>query len=243
METHCIIGDIHGEYHMLLELVAKLPKDTKLIFVGDLINRASQSSEVVKFVRENAFAMVRGNHEDYLLKYGRILINAIQTEHKYPMSNIWINKYCKSTFHSYGLMKQNSSEIIRNFECLKKFEDDLEWLISQPLYIELGEIDNYPLPVVISHGSVGDYWHLRESNKEEFEFQVLNNRNKPSLQSPIFNIHGHHSVEEIEVGYNFINLDTGCGKRGDNGKLSAYCIETGEVFEVRKYEFIEESVA
>ncbi len=34
-----IIGDVHGEYDTLLALVDKLPKDAKLIFVGDLVDR------------------------------------------------------------------------------------------------------------------------------------------------------------------------------------------------------------
>ena len=43
MQKHYIIGDVHGEYQTLLALVEKLPKDAKLIFVGDLIDRGLQS--------------------------------------------------------------------------------------------------------------------------------------------------------------------------------------------------------
>jgi len=46
MQKHYIIGDVHGEYQTLLALVAKLPKDTKFIFVGDLIDRGLQSREI-----------------------------------------------------------------------------------------------------------------------------------------------------------------------------------------------------
>ncbi len=41
-QNHYIIGDIHAEYQTLLALVEKLPKDARLIFVGDLISRGSQ---------------------------------------------------------------------------------------------------------------------------------------------------------------------------------------------------------
>jgi serine/threonine protein phosphatase 1 len=47
MQKHYIIGDIHGEYKILLKLIAKLPKDAKLIFVGDLIDRGLQSREII----------------------------------------------------------------------------------------------------------------------------------------------------------------------------------------------------
>jgi len=43
MPKHYIIGDVHGEYQTFLALVEKLPKDAKLVFAGDLIDRGSQS--------------------------------------------------------------------------------------------------------------------------------------------------------------------------------------------------------
>ena len=38
------IGDVHGEYETMIRLVEKLPKDAKLFFVGDLIDRGPDSS-------------------------------------------------------------------------------------------------------------------------------------------------------------------------------------------------------
>ena len=54
MQTHYIIGDIHGDYQELLDLVAKLPKDVNLIFVGDLIDRVflTGGSTLVPAVRD-----------------------------------------------------------------------------------------------------------------------------------------------------------------------------------------------
>ena len=63
MGKHYVIGDVHGEYDVLLALVKKLPANAKLIFVGDLVNRGLQSRDVIRFVRKNAFAVVQGNHE------------------------------------------------------------------------------------------------------------------------------------------------------------------------------------
>ncbi len=73
-QNHYIIGDIHAEYQTLLALVEKLPKDARLIFVGDLISRGSQGKEVIDFVRNNAFCCLRGNHEEYLLKFGSLFL-------------------------------------------------------------------------------------------------------------------------------------------------------------------------
>ncbi len=38
-----IIGDVNGHHDALIKLVNNLPSNTKLIFVGDLIDRGSQS--------------------------------------------------------------------------------------------------------------------------------------------------------------------------------------------------------
>ncbi|MCF6206994.1 MAG: metallophosphoesterase [Sulfurovum sp.] len=69
-----IIGDVHGEYDALMRLVAKLPKDAKLIFVGDLVDRGSRSADVVKFVRENAHSCVMGNHEEMMISLMAIVL-------------------------------------------------------------------------------------------------------------------------------------------------------------------------
>jgi len=59
MSMSYIIGDIHGEYQKLLTLVEKLPKDAKLIFVGDLIDRGLQSREVVAYLRKSNHQVIR----------------------------------------------------------------------------------------------------------------------------------------------------------------------------------------
>jgi len=68
MKNHYIIGDIHGEFQKLLALIEKLPKDSKLIFVGDLIDRGLQSREIIAYIREHNHQVVRGNHEQLNLR-------------------------------------------------------------------------------------------------------------------------------------------------------------------------------
>ena len=52
-ETIYLMGDVHGCYKTLIELVNKLPRNVKLCFVGDLIDRGSNSKEVIEFVKSN----------------------------------------------------------------------------------------------------------------------------------------------------------------------------------------------
>ena len=61
-----IIGDIHGcleELKELLQAFAYDPGSMTVILVGDLVNKGPLSAEVVRFVREQKFHCVLGNHD------------------------------------------------------------------------------------------------------------------------------------------------------------------------------------
>ena len=59
------IGDVHGcltELESLIALIDPLPED-RIIFLGDLINRGPDPVGVVRFVYENRYECLMGNHE------------------------------------------------------------------------------------------------------------------------------------------------------------------------------------
>ena len=235
-DRHFVIGDVHGEYDMLLELVKRLPRNAKLIFVGDLVNRGRKSREVIAFAKENAFAVVRGNHEGYMLEHGKQFLESLSKCEEPNLNNMWMYVGGVPMLQSYGLLhriKEQPYKVFRKPSGIEALKRDLEWIASLPIYLELGEIEGYELPVVVSHGSIGDFWHLKESKLEHLEFYALSNRNRPSFDAPIFNIYGHVNVESVVIGRNFASIDTGCGK-SYGAKLSAFCIETKEVVEVCK---------
>jgi serine/threonine protein phosphatase 1 len=76
-----VVGDIHGRLDLLDELLGKIhadlgqrgPRETLLVFVGDLIDRGPQSAEVIERLRTYRHPNVRpifllGNHEEVLLR-------------------------------------------------------------------------------------------------------------------------------------------------------------------------------
>jgi len=77
MKTIFAIGDIHGCYDQLQELMGKIPIDfarDTLVFIGDYIDRGPQSVEVVDYLvqlkkRVPGIIFLKGNHEDMLEKY------------------------------------------------------------------------------------------------------------------------------------------------------------------------------
>ena len=60
-----LIGDVHGCYRTLCALIDRLPRgaDSKISFVGDLIDRGEGSFEVVQLAVQRGYAAVMGNHE------------------------------------------------------------------------------------------------------------------------------------------------------------------------------------
>jgi len=71
------IGDIHGSYDQLRDLIQKIPIDfaeDTLVFIGDYIDRGPGSVEVVDYLidlkkRVPGIIFLKGNHEDMLQKY------------------------------------------------------------------------------------------------------------------------------------------------------------------------------
>ncbi|HEY81181.1 MAG TPA: hypothetical protein G4O05_08925 [Caldilineae bacterium] len=66
-----ILADIHGNLHALQAVVAKLEElqPDAVIVVGDLINAVPFSSQVVDFIRDSDWIVLRGNHEFYYLDF------------------------------------------------------------------------------------------------------------------------------------------------------------------------------
>jgi len=71
------VGDIHGSFDRLQELMQKIPIDfarDTLVFIGDYIDRGPASVEVVDYLidlkkRVPEIIFLKGNHEDMLEKY------------------------------------------------------------------------------------------------------------------------------------------------------------------------------
>ncbi len=240
MKKHYIIGDVHGEFDTLLALIDKLSKDAEIIFVGDLIDRGAKSREIIEFVRQNNYTCVLGNHEDMMINYGTSFTKTYPNSTNPSFLHSWYNNGGDATLFSYGLLKydkKDGMQCVENAEMIQQFKDNIEWLKTLPLYIELTyKINNKP--VVITHASCADVWHLHDNpnGAETFREYALWHRKPPKKESDIYNIYGHTPVEfGVEIEENYANVDTGCyiKKHGYN-ELSAFCVQTQEVVSVSR---------
>jgi len=182
-----VIGDVHGCFHTLQNLVARLPKDAELIFVGDLCDKGNFSKEVISFVADNGYACVKGNHEYLMQTY---LEDAILHDQHSPWS---LDK-------RYGGL----STLASYHDDHHKMLEHLEWVRDLPIYIER---DKY----FITHGFALPFYDHRGNT--EYNKEYLLNRYKKGMHvdpSEVINIFGHCVFDEVVIGENFYGIDTGC---------------------------------
>ena len=194
-----IIGDVHGCFNTLLELIKQFPKKEKsqICFVGDVIDRGLFSCDVVELIMQNNYKMVMGNHERRLLNNQLEFLN-----NKVPFDRSWFfGNGGEATYRSY---------FGQSVEFKQRHVDFLE---SRPVYLEFKEYKNQNGEhLVVSHSAVGNMWELRNDKygSEEVRRHLLSGRGDELQVSGIFNVYGHTPVREVKFYKNSADIDTGC---------------------------------
>lgn len=208
-----VIPDIHGEFDMLMELLEKLEFDKEsdlLIFLGDLIDRGPKSLEVVKFVVENDFPCVLGNHEQ-----------------------LWVDSY-------NSVSATQTWALNGGYWALEVGEKELQFWASHvqkfPLYLEV-ETDagstiglvHAQVPKRINDWDV--FKHLIDSNCPYTSNEAVWGRSRVKSGCNKINnvdlvIAGHTVLDSPTTFKNCLFLDAGATFYG---KLYAWVLEPGEV--------------
>ncbi|MFT5661607.1 MAG: serine/threonine protein phosphatase 1 [Sulfurimonas sp.] len=207
LENIFVIGDVHGCYHTLMNLLQQLPENAELIFVGDLCDKGNFSKDVIEFVINNNYPCVKGNHEHLFEKY---ILDAVQNNISSPWS---------------------SDKRFGGLECIKSYANDIElikkhlaWIKNLPLYLE---IEKY----FITHGFALEYYEHKD-NQEHYNDFLLNRYYEGDVvqKSEIINIFGHCTFDDVIDGGNFFCIDTSCayGK-----KLTAIQLATHTLYQER----------
>ncbi|WP_418179149.1 metallophosphoesterase [Aliarcobacter lanthieri] len=219
MENIYIISDVHGCFKSLLSLIDQFPnkQNSKIVFVGDLVDRGKNSFDVVEFIIKNNYDCVKGNHEKLFLDYAPI--NGENDDTKY-----W--------FYSCG-----GYETYKSYKNIEDLKNHYTYFEKLPLYIEYKDfVDNNGRYLVVSHSSVGKAWEFKNSedsiDKEIFESQVLWSRNKEFDNKDIFNVFGHTIYDKPKITSYSMGIDLGCYKRRDlpNPRLCALEFPSMKIF-------------
>jgi len=194
-----IIGDIHGSYLELLELISKVPKDTRIILVGDLIDRGKYSKKAVQYCIDNSIEVCLGNHELMCIETE----NYIKPINKYKLNtSLWFVNGGAKVYDSY----KDKKELLQHIQYFK----------TLPIYIELhNKINNKP--VIVSHTYILDLIDFNKELIEDDKYNLVWSRKKPKQDKDMINIHGHSPtdwysdlIHEPYISDTSINLDTGC---------------------------------
>lgn len=209
MATH-IIGDVHGCYRELCELLGRLGPGAgdRLIFVGDLVVRGPENAEVVRLFVERALpnaTVLLGNNEVKLRP-------ALEGD------------------PSYG-----APAVLDAIEQLREaglLEVALELFETFPLYADLGE-------TAVVHAGVRPGVPLAEQERDDLlMLKTLDGTAGGPMWWEAYGgpqrvVFGHHVTREPIVLPHAVGIDTGCVY---GGALSAYTLETGEFTSVRAAE-------
>lgn len=199
-----VIGDVHGEYKTLLDLLDKLPQTEKICFVGDLIDRGPDSKKVIDLIIKNKWSTVLGNHEQMAVYDVRL----------------WSNNGAKETVNSFG-----------SYDIMKE-SGILDWFDELPLFIEWHRSDNQIFLISHSFADYGDqtdpYYVLWERNAV---YASLQNKDYERNDANFINVFGHTPADNVlKIFDKHYMIDTGCTY---GNKLSAIDLETEKIYEAK----------
>lgn len=153
-----VIGDVHGNYETLIQLIKQFPKDETFCFVGDLIDRGPDSMAVVEFVINGGYDCCLGNHEEFMIN-----------SNGKALSKGWIlpANGGMATMMSYGLLNENSSVHGKDL-----FSRHSNWMKQLPLFLEYKNIQNDEgRHLLVTHSSAGASWKYIENQRSKNLFQ------------------------------------------------------------------------
>ena len=217
-----IIGDIHGCNRALEALIARLApvEEDRLILLGDLFDRGPESWEVLQTVKGLAdrfgahFTLLRGNHEDYLLREKQTLFERM----------VWERVGRQDTVNSF---KRHG----------ERMEDAKPWISAHCVLFYRGEgfqcvhaglrVD--PIEVNDTQTLLHDHMVVMENHYAG----PLTVTGHIALEQPMWFAGDGKTVCNIPFGSveelperGIICIDTGCGK---GGKLTGMVIEGNQV--------------
>ncbi len=222
-----VIGDIHGCYYTLKNLVSKIRQKypgITLYSVGDLVDRGNFSYEVVDFIISEKINFVPGNHD--LMFYNFI---------KHPasaMGTAWLYNGYEKTVASYN----------NHFD---KLEQHLSFINQAPLFINIPASPSLEGDdCFISHAGVSKFFKKDIPSDFNNDIDILENILKKDIESPHgilwtrdelvnlgkLQIVGHTRMNDVtfKKNNNVVYIDTSVYT---GNKLSAVVIANGKIID------------
>lgn len=243
MSRRLIIGDIHGEYDRLEEVLKKADfnrfKDT-LYSVGDLCDRGEQNVKVLSYLMSlKDFKMVRGNHDIWLYNYlytgtpnriwveyngGYTTMNEIQSLGESERKNIldFLSKSRRAIYEDTFMVSHGG--IYSEENLMAEARSELEGRDPNGDYE--GNITwdrSYLTSAFISQ-------KMEEGKLNDEQIHFYKDKLIPPIETDKWVFIGHTAMSGpfINEKYHLINMDTGSGK---GGILTLMDIDTKEYWQ------------
>lgn len=247
-ESYDFIGDIHGCYNTLIELLKKLDYvyDSKTecwvhkshnripVFLGDLVDRGSMSFEVIdlvmKMLNKNLAKYVPGNHCNKLYRYLK-------------GNNVKIGANLKVTLSHFESRKKTNK-----YETKKVLESFLAYVDTCDYHLVLDKGNVIAVHAAIDAEHVGIHNRkTKEKNIYGFLDKEKQDEQGRPLRIPTYDIyvgnslvvHGHIANQQPIFKNNVLDIDTGCGTK--EGKLTAFRYPEGNFVDYKVIDCIYES--
>lgn len=204
-----IIGDTHGCYQTLCKLIEQLPNkyESRICFVGDLIDRGPQSKQIIDLIQKYNYDCVLGNHEEGFIYEVDKIVDELERGVLNPHNTEWYKNWGGiRTIENYNFTFVSS-------EKTKIFEHK-DFLKSLPIYKEYQDIKLNNKHLVVSHGYIGKFWEDRkylrtQAQKNRFKESIIWSRDLSKIEKTIFNVFGHTPVKTPDITSFYANIDTG----------------------------------
>ena len=133
MKYEVAIGDVHGEFAMLVELLDKVwshcaGHDVQLIFLGDYVDRGPNSKAVTALLRQlqgEGAICLQGNHEEFV--YGSVL------DGNQFIREMWMRHGGIQTRASYGVLMPTA---LKGGNYTAQEHADAKWMKTLPVSYE-----------------------------------------------------------------------------------------------------------
>lgn len=216
------IGDVHGACDTLIELLrlidahsAALPpvKRTRIILLGDLIDRGPASREVLEHVCRSTgstrpLIALKGNHEDMLL---RVLDREITVQ------RLWLSVGGDATLASFGLSPPEPEEHPWQLahRLREAMGDELiDFVRAMPVWTRSGDY-------LFVHAGIRPGVALRRQKPSEMMW-IRDEFLDDTSDHGVTVVHGHSTTYAVDLQPYRIGIDTGAHL---TGKLSAIYLE------------------
>lgn len=221
-----VIGDIHGSYDEFIQLLEKLKfeiqngkiikhhlsenlgkkfNSSKIILLGDLVDKGSSSKEVLRFILDNKeyFILVKGNHEEWVKGY-------------------FDGRFKNSVSEEIRLKYFSDTELYKNDEDFKKLLDEayelmLPFVENDKFVVTHAPCENKYL-AKLDKKSIKEQRNVRQPKKKDYKDEesyltalkeFYSYLKKDANFNYKYHIFGHWTLEKILRDKNKLGIDTG----------------------------------